>query len=132
MKLPYISSFLLLSILFSACSKVQNSTPPVYQTISYHIYSKTSIDRQYQYPDIYDTIIQDYNIEIKICADSLIWTNGDLFYRRTSNTQIVYGHSLGYPFSIWFSDDRKNLEYRFDNGRNTRYSQTISLWGNKL
>lgn len=128
-------SLLLVTVLigFSNCTKKQpkpESSP--YQTTSYHLYQKTVITKNYTYPAVYDTTEIDTNVTIEMCPDSLIWGNGDLFYRvQWDTTRTLYTHHLGYPYFVQLYDNGEKVEWRFENGANTRYPQFTSYWGRK-
>lgn len=127
MKKCHLYIIFLITLGFAACNK-ENNKPSTYQTLSYHIYQKTTLTQ-----DFADTVNLDTNIVVQICPDSLVWKDQEIYYRvQWDSSRVIYVHHLGYPYYVQLYNNQEKLEWRFENGANTRNWEFVSYWGNKL
>ncbi|HET8573989.1 MAG TPA: hypothetical protein VFL76_08965 [Edaphocola sp.] len=121
------SIMFLLAVGLAACNKDEKKPSP-YQSLSYHIYQKTTRTPYYS-----DTVNLDTNVVVQVCPDSLVWKDNELYDRVLwDSSRVIYAHHLGYPYFVQFYNNKNKVEWRFENGANTRNWEYVSYWANKL
>lgn len=88
MKNCYLCIVILMAAGLAACHKDDDKPLSPYQTLSYHVYQKTT-----RSPYSADTVNLDTNIVVQICPDSLVWKDQELYYRvQWDSSRVIYAH----------------------------------------